>query len=189
MLIAEVCTCKQFIKRSIYFSRGKKNKCNTYRQSPNLCPVQTPSDRADASAQRTRGTSQKPDARPEAKPQEDRKRTRAPNPTPRETESAPPSPPDKKQTSTRASTRPAPFPLRRRDLTTQHVVQKRFSRDLGGHDVLPYPEGGEDQRQEAGVRAQESYGVHPRLRHHHHGWRAHVHAQGEAEALRDHDGG
>ena len=69
----------------------------------------------------------------------------------------------------------------------QHVVQKRFSRDLGGHDVLPYPQGGQDQRQEAGVRAQVPHGVHPHLRHHHHGWRAHVHAQGEAEALRDHD--
>ena len=86
------------------------------------------------------------------------------------------------------STRPTPTNPSTRYLTSQqHVVQKRFSRDLGGHDVLPYPQGGQDQRQEAGVRAQVPHGVHPHLRHHHNGWRAHVHAQGEAEALRHHD--
>ena len=133
------------------FFPGEKDKCNTYRQSPNRVAPSNPlrpSGRVGTAHARNLAETRR--ERPRRSRSAPRKRTRAPNPVDpsgngvRPARALPPT-----RSSTRASTRPAPFPLRRRDLTTQHVVQKRFSRDLGGHDVLPHPEGGEDQRQEA----------------------------------------
>ena len=165
-----------------------KRRCYTrlLTSSLQIRPLPNPTPRAWRHSARAE-LRRKPPQGPSERHRRTEKRTRAPDPTHREQTPAPPFSPQPTQ-HTRALDKAHPYePLDAYLTSRQHVVQKRFSRDLGGHDVLPYPQGGQDQRQEAGVRAQVPHGVHPHLRHHHNGWRAHVHAQGEAEALRHHD--